>query len=148
MVERNKPEEESDVNNDAPFSTSQETASHHVDVARAESAFNELSRQLSIRSEAARSATEFTDSTAATKDLEKGTGSDPFDLREYLTSSNDANQRAGIRHKVRALTVYFDSLLTCDLKNVGVVWEDLQVEVAGGMNTKVNQTYCLFLNLT
>ncbi|KAI6015643.1 pleiotropic drug resistance ABC transporter [Pisolithus marmoratus] len=31
----------------------------------------------------------------------------PFDLREYLTSSNDANQAAGIRHK-----------------HVGVTWED------------------------
>jgi hypothetical protein len=147
MVERNKPEEESDINHDPPFSTSQETAFHHVDVARAELAFNELSRQLTIRSEAAMSATEFTDSTA-TKDIEKGTDSDPFDLREYLTSSNDANQMAGIRHKVRALTVYFDSSLTCDFKNVGVVWEGLQVEVAGGMNSKVNQTYCLFLDLT
>jgi len=148
MVERSKPEEESNINYDAPFSTSQETAIHHVDVAGAESAFNELSRQLTIRSEAAMSTTDFADSVAATKDVEKGAVSQPFDLREYLTSSNDANQRAGIRHKVRILTLYFHSSLTCDFKNVGVVWEDLQVEVAGGMDSKVNQTYCLFLNLT
>lgn len=146
MVERNKPEEES--NHDAPFSTSQETAIHRVDVAGAETAFNELSRQLTIRSEAAMSTTDFADSVAATKDVEKGAVSQPFDLHEYLTSSNDANQRAGIRHKVRILIVYFHFSLTCDFKNVGVAWEDLQVEVAGGMDSKVSQTYCLFLNLT
>lgn len=120
MVEHSRPEEANDIDRDLPFSTPQETSSHHVDVARAESAFNDLSRQLTIRSEAAMSTTKSTDSTAATKDVEKGTDSDRFDLHEYLTASNDANQRAGIKHK-----------------NVGVVWENLQVEVAGGMNSKI-----------
>lgn len=149
MVERSKAEEESHINRDALFSTSQETAIHQVDVAGAESAFDELSRQLSIRSEAAISATDFGDSVAAIKDIEKGADPNLLDLREYLTSSNDANQRAGIRHKVRILTVYSNFSLTFAFKNVGVVWEDLQVEAAGGMNSKVNQTYCLFfLTLT
>ncbi|KAF9010854.1 ABC-2 type transporter-domain-containing protein [Cyathus striatus] len=89
---------------------------HHVNVTEAEAQFNALSRQLSQRSQAANS-----DSTAAGNDLEKGSPKDGgrFDLREYLTSSNDANQKAGIKHK-----------------HVGVVWEDLQVEVIGGLNNK------------
>ena len=74
--------------------------SHHVDVARAEEQFNELSRQLTIRSTHS-----LTDSTATANDVEKG-GSECFDLREYLTSSNDANQRAGIKHKVRRVLQY------------------------------------------
>ncbi|KDR85534.1 hypothetical protein GALMADRAFT_234460 [Galerina marginata CBS 339.88] len=94
----------------------------NVDVARAEKEFNELSRQLTIRSEAARSTSKSTESTTAANDIEKGADAYPdhFDLREYLTSSNDANQRAGIKHK-----------------NVGVVWEDLQVDVPGGMDSKI-----------
>ncbi|KAI0800819.1 ABC-2 type transporter-domain-containing protein [Fomes fomentarius] len=54
------------------------------------------------------------------KDLEKG--SEPqarFNLREYLTSSNDTYQSAGIKHK-----------------HVGVTWENLQVDVAGGVGQK------------
>ena len=74
-----------------------------VDVARAEAEFNELSRQLTIRSEKAidNEQSQSSLSTRAGKDAEKG-GEEPetFDLREYLTSSNDANQRAGIKHKV------------------------------------------------
>lgn len=79
------------------------SSAHQVDVIRAEEQFNELSRQLSKRSEAARSGTKSTESTAASQDIEKGAEhtDDRFDLREYLTSSNDANQKAGISHKVR-----------------------------------------------
>lgn len=75
---------------------------HHVDVERAEAEFNELSRQLSRRSEIARSGSKSSDSTAASGDVEKGVAKDDdrFDLREYLTSSNDAHQKAGIKHKV------------------------------------------------
>ena len=56
------------------------------------------------------------------KDIEKGVSDSerPFDLREYLTSSNDANERAGIKHK-----------------HVGVTWEDFHVDVFGGSNFKV-----------
>jgi len=73
----------------------------HVDVARAEQEFNELSRQLSSRSREARSQ-QSSESSATAKDLEKAGDekNDHFDLREYLTSSNDANQNAGIKHKV------------------------------------------------
>jgi hypothetical protein len=76
---------------------------HHVDIAQAEQEFNELSRQLTIRSEVVQS---LTDSTATAHDVEKGAAleqQERFDLREYLTSSNDANQEAGIKHKVRVL---------------------------------------------
>lgn len=69
----------------------------HIDVRRAEEEFNTLSRQLSNRT-----ANSIKKSTDASHDLEKGADEEGhFDLREYLTSSNDANQRAGIRHKVK-----------------------------------------------
>jgi ATP-binding cassette, subfamily G (WHITE), member 2, SNQ2 len=70
----------------------------HIDVRRAEEEFNTLSRQLSNRS-----ANTIRKSTDLSHDPEKGldAGEGRFDLREYLTSSNDANQKAGIRHKVQ-----------------------------------------------
>ncbi|KAJ3512950.1 hypothetical protein NLJ89_g3230 [Agrocybe chaxingu] len=103
---------------------SQASSSHHVDVARAEEEFYELSRQLSKRSEVVKSTARLSDITTAGQDLEKGVekvddAEETFDLREYLTSSNDQNQNAGIKHK-----------------NVGVIWDGLQVEVAGGVNSK------------
>ena len=58
-------------------------------------------------------------------DLEKGRDDDRkevFDLREYLTSSNDANSTAGIKHK-----------------HVGVTWEDLEVSGIGGGDNKVRR---------
>ena len=63
----------------------------------------------------------------ASIDLEKGHDGDrqeTFDLREYLTSSNDANSAAGINHK-----------------HVGVTWEDLEVSGIGGEDNKV----CYFI---
>ena len=66
---------------------------HHVDVQQAEAAFQALARQLSSQSQSI-------GSTAAGQDLEKADEDARFDLREYLSSSNDANQRAGIKHKV------------------------------------------------
>lgn len=103
-------------------SGSGEPSEHHVDVVEAEARFNELSRQLTLRSQGSPSETE----ADFKKDIEKGeaereTG---FDLREYLSSSNDANQAAGIKHK-----------------HVGVTWEDLEVEVAGGIGFKVRYLY-------
>ena len=56
-------------------------------------------------------------------DLERGRGEDPqetFDLREYLTSSNDESSAVGIKHK-----------------HVGVTWEDLEVSGIGGEENKV-----------
>ncbi|KAF8167550.1 pleiotropic drug resistance ABC transporter [Crassisporium funariophilum] len=118
---------------DSQIIDSQGYLSHHVNVIEAEGAFDELSRQLTIRSGAARSISKSTDSTTTAKDIEKGAALDTerFDLQEYLTSSNDANQKAGIKHK-----------------NVGIVWQDLQVEVAGGMDSKVihKSTNCAILS--
>ncbi|TFK56519.1 hypothetical protein OE88DRAFT_1649845 [Heliocybe sulcata] len=80
-----------------------------VDVNRAEATFDELSRRLSRKS------------VQEEKDLEKGPGGeDGFDLREYLSSSNDAHQQAGVQHK-----------------HVGVTWEDLEVRVYGGADSKI-----------
>ena len=56
-------------------------------------------------------------------DLEKGRDGDrqeTFNLREYLTSSNNANSAAGIKHK-----------------HVGVTWEDLEVSGIGGEENRV-----------
>lgn len=87
-----------------------------VDVARAEAEFNELSRALTIRSRATE------DRSFDEKDIEKAAAHDEerFDLREYLSSSNDAMQSAGIKHK-----------------HVGVTWENLRVDVEGGTDHKV-----------
>lgn len=101
-----------------------ESPSHPVDIARAEALFVELSRQLTNSSIVVSQQSP----TETTGDLEKGSADadKPFDLREYLTSSNDANQQAGIKHK-----------------HVGVTWEDLQVDVFGGANSKVRvQSSC------
>jgi len=74
-----------------------DTQEHHVDVQEAEKTFNALARKLSKRSESSGS----TAALGKQKDAEKGDEVDNrFDLREYLTSSNDANQRAGLKHKV------------------------------------------------
>lgn len=74
-----------------------EVNSLHIDVHRAEEEFYTLSRQLSNRS-----ANTIRKSTESFRDPEKGLDADEelFNLREYLTSSNDANQKAGIKHKV------------------------------------------------
>ena len=82
--------------NRSPDPTSvNEVNSLPIDVLRAEEDFNTLSRQLTKRS--ANSIRKSIDS-----DPEKGLDVDEeyFNLREYLTSSNDANQKAGIKHKV------------------------------------------------
>lgn len=82
-----------------PQSTSLDENSSHIDVRRAEDEFNVLSRQLSNKSTSS-----IRKSTQLSHDPEKGIDADEegrFDLREYLTSSNDANQKAGISHKVK-----------------------------------------------
>ncbi|KAF9225228.1 hypothetical protein BS17DRAFT_778327 [Gyrodon lividus] len=99
---------------------------NHVDVQQAERTFNELARRLSGQSYAAAQPSKHWQSsnTASVSgtDLEKGEGPEkqPFDLREYLTSSNNANQAAGIKHK-----------------HVGVTWEDLEVKVIGDTDHKI-----------
>lgn len=90
-----------------------------VNVARAEEAFYELQREFSRRSQQSRSESS---PTKAHRDPEKAEidTDEQFDLREYLSSSNDESRRAGIHHK-----------------HVGVTWDNLQVEIAGGINHKV-----------
>jgi ATP-binding cassette subfamily G (WHITE) protein 2 (SNQ2) len=105
------------------LSSSTSAAASSVNVEQAENAFHELSRQLSqgtFVNDKEHGAPGTTRESA--KDIEKGVfdSEQPFDLREYLTSSNDANERAGIKHK-----------------HVGVVWEDFHVDVLGGTNFKV-----------
>ncbi len=93
--------------------------SHHVDIAQAQSQFNELQRVLSIRSQQADS-----DRTPSphekAHDVEKGEKDQTFDLRAYLSSSSQAAQQAGLAHK-----------------HVGVTWENLRVEGVGGIGHKV-----------
>ncbi|GBE77519.1 ABC-2 type transporter-domain-containing protein [Sparassis latifolia] len=88
---------------------------HHVDVAQAEADFELLSRQLTRRATAVQN-----EKDLEKKDIEKSIEEQPFDLREYLSSSNDANQEAGIMHK-----------------HVGVTWERLRVDVIGGTGHKI-----------
>ncbi|KAG9313864.1 pleiotropic drug resistance ABC transporter [Chiua virens] len=95
----------------------------HVDIEEAEGTFNELARQLSGQSTSHAHPSKQTSRTASiyAGDLEKGDKAEkPFDLREYLTSSNDANEAAGIKHK-----------------HVGVTWEDLEVKIIGGADFKI-----------
>jgi hypothetical protein len=98
-----------------------------VNVERAENSFHELSRQLTQGTVVDDNEHGAEDARASTsrkaKDVEKGAFDleQPFDLREYLTSSNDANERAGIKHK-----------------HVGVFWEDFHVDVLGGSDFKVS----------
>lgn len=93
-----------------------------IDVAEAEAEFNQLSRALSRRS-VAQSQSDNEKDFKEHRDVEKGAegAEEPFDLRAYLSSSNDARQEAGIQHK-----------------HVGVTWEKLQVDVFGGAGHKVS----------
>ncbi|KAG6881076.1 hypothetical protein C0993_002934, partial [Termitomyces sp. T159_Od127] len=82
------------------------TPPRHVDIIDAEEQFNALARQLSVQSrEVHRKRSSLSEKTVGSPspDLEKaelaGDATEQFDLREYLTSSNDANQAAGIKHK-------------------------------------------------
>lgn len=60
------------------------------------------------------------------KDVERGLPDNdgPFDLRDCLTSSNEANKAAGIPPK-----------------HVGVIWEGLQVIVGGDKDHKVSTCF-------
>lgn len=90
--------------------TREPSISSGVDVARAEAEFNELARQLSNTSaKAANDRSSSHGSTVNNSDLEKSNEKDEerFDLREYLRSSNDANQAAGIKHKVGLIVIRY-----------------------------------------
>ena len=100
-------------------------AMSHFDVEKAEDTYNELARQLS-RQSAHLDRSKQTSRTASVYngDLEKGDEAEkPFGLRDYLTSSNDANQAAGIKHK-----------------HVGVTWEDLHVGIIGEADQKASHS--------
>jgi hypothetical protein len=96
-----------------------------VNVERAENSFHELSRQLTQGTavDEEHGAEDTRVRTSIAKDVEKGAFDleQPFDLREYLTSSNDANESAGIKHK-----------------HVGVLWDDFHVDVVGSSDFKVS----------
>jgi hypothetical protein len=109
---------------DTPFSEAvtlhdESVSPHGIDVVQAESDFHQLERSLAQYQHVSR--TSFRKDHQ--KDLEKAeppSSEQPFDLREYLSTSNDANQQAGIKHK-----------------HVGVTWEDLEVTGVGGIDNKV-----------
>ena len=99
----------------------------HVDVGRAEEIFCELDRELSSNEEhGLRSSA--VGGCPGHSDLEKLDEEDKgrFNLRDFLQSSNNANQSAGIKHK-----------------HVGVTWDDLEVDVVGGTDFKVSENHRL-----
>jgi len=101
-------------------------ARHQIDIREAEAEFIKLQREFTIYGYPDRSQSSTPQPEHPKNDLEKASdddveAEDRFDLREYLTSSNDANQAAGIKHK-----------------HVGVTWEDLQVTGIGGEDNKVS----------
>ena len=99
-----------------------------IDVEQAERAFHRLERVTTSesRKEIQRHKSEHSVGKKGIdeEDLEKAVvadGEEPFDLREYLSSANDKANQHGLKHK-----------------HVGVTWEDLQVDVVGGMDHKVS----------
>jgi len=88
-------------------------ASTRIDVDYAVEEFNLFSRRFSIQSQATSQTSDSVDTgknSVFSHDIEKGDLEDeptPFNLRAYLTSSNDANQAAGIKHKVWNRPCYY-----------------------------------------
>lgn len=81
-----------------------------IDVQEAEREFADLSRRLSAPKSDVYS-TSTVDGNGS-KDLEKGGQNERegvFDLKEYLSASNDANQAAGLKHKVGCTVCSCDS---------------------------------------
>ena len=76
----------------------------HVDVAQAENQFHVLERRMTQHSTKDKDQDSVKTATVEgsnSDDPEKGkVEPERFDLREYLSSSNDANAAAGIKHKV------------------------------------------------
>ncbi len=93
----------------------------HIDIERSQEIFHELERELSTRSEGDGTRLGYT-GVGHGHDLEKSCNDEGrFNLRDFLQSSNNANQSAGLKHK-----------------HVGVTWNDLEVEVVGGADFKVS----------
>ena len=104
---------------DTPTSNTSTLWQDRLVVAQAENDFGQVQQSLNTPKVPNKVVSHDSDSI----DLEKGHDGDrqeTFDLREYLTSSNDANSAAGIKHK-----------------HVGVTWEDLEVSGIGGEENKV-----------
>ena len=100
-------------------------APNRVDIRQAEAEFTQLQRQFTRSDYEDRPQSSTPKPEHLHKDIEKVSSDDVeaeerFDLREYLTSSNDASQAAGIKHK-----------------HVGVTWDDLEVTGIGGEDNKV-----------
>ena len=99
---------------------------NQVNVRQAQADFTQLQRELSRHGYEDHAQSSTPQPQHLPKDLEKAPSDEDaedeerFDLREYLTSSNDASQAAGIKHK-----------------HVGVTWEDLEVTGIGGEDNKV-----------
>ncbi|KAF7337580.1 Pleiotropic drug resistance ABC transporter protein [Mycena sanguinolenta] len=91
-----------------------------TDIEQAKEEFNALSRQLTLKSQENLVSGATTRAPSDVEKAEKSSPEEPFDLREYLTTSNDAQQQAGIKHK-----------------HVGVTWDNLEVKVAGGLDSKL-----------
>ncbi|EJC98670.1 uncharacterized protein FOMMEDRAFT_170902 [Fomitiporia mediterranea MF3/22] len=93
-----------------------------VDISRAERAFHTLERATTTESRkelARRRTNSISDEKRALDVYDEEKAEQPFDLKEYLSSSNDKATAAGLKHK-----------------HVGVTWEDLQVDVNGGVDYK------------
>lgn len=82
-----------------------------INVIRAKNEFDALARSLSKQSAQGQKSSNAT--VASQDDIEKvgKDASEQFDLREYLTSSNDAHQQAGIKHKVGVFSRFSHSLI-------------------------------------
>lgn len=117
----------------------EEHISSEVNIQRAERAFHTLERVATAQSRnelLRRRTTSFSKEKGKLEayDEEKGEQAEPFSLKEYLSSSNDRATANGLKHK-----------------HVGVTWEDVEVEVNGGVDYKVSsallkvQTVCLLL---
>ena len=101
----------------------------HVDIDHAQTEFNQLQYELSKPDygEGTKTVISTPQQEKVLKDIETASldpNAERFDLREYLTSSNDAGQAAGIKHK-----------------HVGVTWEDLEVIGVGGEDSKVSFSF-------
>ena len=101
----------------------------HIDVDHAEAQFNQLQHDLSKPDygEGTKTISSTPQQEKTLKDIETASlapAVERFDLREYLTSSNDASQAAGIKHK-----------------HVGITWEDLEVLGVGGEGSKVGPLF-------
>lgn len=104
---------------DTPASAAPTLSAHGVDVVQAESDFNQTEKTLSNYGGHSRQTSSPADPEKGWKDGECE-DDQSFNLKEYLASSNDKNQAAGLKHK-----------------HIGVTWEDLEVRGFGGGNNKV-----------